>query len=132
MLSTSPAGASEIVARWSAREVLLSISDDGPGIPLDVLDALGEPYVTTRNPPRQTDQGTANAPGWALAFHCQDPAGAVGGDGNLKESSASGPRRDRDRHLAPPGVFESKRQAVQGWDAQAPRTLVAAHERGIS
>jgi hypothetical protein len=29
-------------------------------------------------------------------------------------------------------VFESKRQAVQGWDAQAPRTLVAAHERGIS
>jgi hypothetical protein len=25
-----------------------------------------------------------------------------------------------------------KRQAVQGWDAQAPRALVAAHERGIS
>jgi hypothetical protein len=32
----------------------------------------------------------------------------------------------------PRQVFEMKRQAVQGWDAQAPRALVAAHERGIS
>ncbi len=41
----------EIVARWSAQEVTLTITDDGAGIPLDVLDAVGEPY-TTRGTPR--------------------------------------------------------------------------------
>jgi len=38
----------EITARWSAREVVITIADDGSGVPPDVLDALGEPYITTR------------------------------------------------------------------------------------
>ena len=38
----------EITATWTAREVAISIADDGAGIPPPVLDALGEPYVTTR------------------------------------------------------------------------------------
>jgi two-component system sensor histidine kinase RegB len=38
----------EITATWSAREVVVAICDDGPGIPSLVLDALGEPYITTR------------------------------------------------------------------------------------
>jgi two-component system, sensor histidine kinase RegB len=28
--------------------VVIEIADDGPGVPADVMDALGEPYITTR------------------------------------------------------------------------------------
>jgi len=38
----------EIAARWSARHVVIEIADDGPGVSADVMDALGEPYITTR------------------------------------------------------------------------------------
>lgn len=38
----------DIEARWSNDHLRLSIRDDGPGISQDVIDRLGEPYVTTR------------------------------------------------------------------------------------
>ena len=38
----------EIAADWDVKEVTITISDDGPGFPPEVLDRLGEPYVTTR------------------------------------------------------------------------------------
>jgi two-component system sensor histidine kinase RegB len=44
----------EIKAAWSDREVAITIADDGPGVSPLVLDALGEPYITTR-PARQAD-----------------------------------------------------------------------------
>ncbi|MGH6814572.1 MAG: ActS/PrrB/RegB family redox-sensitive histidine kinase [Hyphomicrobiaceae bacterium] len=37
-----------ITARWTARDVVVTIADDGPGFALEVLEALGDPYVTTR------------------------------------------------------------------------------------
>ncbi len=37
-----------IRATWSALEVTIAIADDGPGFAPDVIDQLGEPYVTTR------------------------------------------------------------------------------------
>jgi two-component system sensor histidine kinase RegB len=37
-----------VEARWNADTVTLDIVDDGPGFPPDVMDRLGEPYVTTR------------------------------------------------------------------------------------
>jgi two-component system sensor histidine kinase RegB len=38
----------KIDATWTASAVTVSIADDGSGYPPDVLDRLGEPYVTTR------------------------------------------------------------------------------------
>jgi two-component system, sensor histidine kinase RegB len=38
----------EITARWSARDITITIADDGPGVPPDIMDALGDPYITTR------------------------------------------------------------------------------------
>jgi two-component system sensor histidine kinase RegB len=35
-------------ARWTDAAVAVSIADDGPGFSADVIDRLGEPYVTTR------------------------------------------------------------------------------------
>jgi two-component system sensor histidine kinase RegB len=46
----------EIKAAWSEQEVTITIADDGPGIAPMVLDALGEPYITTR-PARAADRG---------------------------------------------------------------------------
>jgi two-component system, sensor histidine kinase RegB len=37
-----------ISAYWSAQEVVIRILDDGPGFAPEVLNRLGEPYVTTR------------------------------------------------------------------------------------
>lgn len=38
----------EIAAAWSSDDVTVTIADDGPGIPPDIMDSLGEPYITTR------------------------------------------------------------------------------------
>ena len=58
----------EITATWSGREVVISIADDGPGVPPLVLDALGEPYVTTR-PSRRPGQSNDGEPsGMGLGF----------------------------------------------------------------
>ena len=58
----------EIKATWSAREVAVTIADDGPGISPLVIDALGEPYVTTR-PSRHADRARDGEPaGMGLGF----------------------------------------------------------------
>jgi two-component system sensor histidine kinase RegB len=38
----------EIGAEWNAATVAVTITDDGPGFPAEVMDNIGEPYVTTR------------------------------------------------------------------------------------
>jgi two-component system, sensor histidine kinase RegB len=58
----------EIKATWSARDVAITITDDGPGISPLVLDALGEPYVTTR-PARHAERTLDGQPhGMGLGF----------------------------------------------------------------
>jgi two-component system sensor histidine kinase RegB len=38
----------EINGEWSASDLVVTITDDGPGFPDEVMDNIGEPYVTTR------------------------------------------------------------------------------------
>jgi two-component system sensor histidine kinase RegB len=58
----------DITAQWSARDVVITIADDGPGVSPLVMDALGEPYITTRPAPR-TPQSKDGAPsGMGLGF----------------------------------------------------------------
>jgi two-component system sensor histidine kinase RegB len=58
----------EISATWSARDVVITIADDGPGVSPLVMEALGEPYITTRPAPH-TPQSTDGAPsGMGLGF----------------------------------------------------------------
>ena len=66
--SISPATRWRSSAAWSAREVTITIADDGQGIPPDVMDALGEPYITTR-PSRSGETGQdGEASGLGLGF----------------------------------------------------------------
>lgn len=37
-----------LTASWSADRFIITVSDDGPGFPADILSKLGEPYITTR------------------------------------------------------------------------------------
>ncbi len=48
MPSTSLVRSAEITASWDEEEVVITIRDDGPGFAPEVMDRLGEPYVTTR------------------------------------------------------------------------------------
>ncbi len=58
----------QITATWSARDVVITIADDGPGVSPLIMDALGEPYITTRPAPR-TPQSKDGAPsGMGLGF----------------------------------------------------------------
>lgn len=41
----------KIVARWSEADVVVEILDDGPGFAPNLLDRLGEPYVSSRAGP---------------------------------------------------------------------------------
>ena len=48
--SISPRERVEIAVRWSEQDVAVTISDDGPGFPPEILRRIGEPYVTSRAP----------------------------------------------------------------------------------
>src|SRR4051794_31200682 len=54
----------EIAVRWSEQEVAVTISDDGPGFPPEILSRIGEPYVTSRR--RAT--GDSEESGLGLGF----------------------------------------------------------------
>jgi two-component system sensor histidine kinase RegB len=58
----------DITARWDERELTIAIADDGPGFPPDVMDTLGEPYVTTRPSGALEASGEAEAAGLGLGF----------------------------------------------------------------
>ncbi|MEL7049161.1 MAG: ActS/PrrB/RegB family redox-sensitive histidine kinase, partial [Pseudomonadota bacterium] len=50
----------DVIANWDEDTVNLTISDDGPGFPNELMDSLGDPYVTTRSAAqarRRTDAG---------------------------------------------------------------------------
>jgi two-component system, sensor histidine kinase RegB len=58
----------EIVALWDEDEVSVTVADDGPGFSPEVMDTLGEPYVTTR-PSGQRAKGTqTEGSGLGLGF----------------------------------------------------------------
>jgi two-component system, sensor histidine kinase RegB len=54
-----------IDARWNRALVTVTITDDGPGFPAELMDTIGEPYVTTR---RLEDEGEEGHSGLGLGF----------------------------------------------------------------
>ncbi len=53
----------EVNAWWNKDTIELLISDDGPGIPPDILNRIGEPYLSRR---RNTDDGGSERRGLGL------------------------------------------------------------------
>jgi two-component system sensor histidine kinase RegB len=58
----------EIDARWSKDAVQIVIADDGAGFPPNVLEQLGEPFVTTRAAPGDGQEAPDEHIGMGLGF----------------------------------------------------------------
>ena len=50
-----------LIVVYTSRKIMLSIIDDGPGFSPDVIEKIGEPYVTTR-PRSAARDGHADEP----------------------------------------------------------------------
>jgi|LNFM01.1.fsa_nt_gb two-component system sensor histidine kinase RegB len=57
-----------ITASWTDREVEVTVADDGPGFSPDIIDTLGEPYVTTRQSGQRLGRSGSEASGLGLGF----------------------------------------------------------------
>jgi two-component system sensor histidine kinase RegB len=55
----------EVRSHWDPHEVVLTISDDGPGFAPEIMDRIGEPYVTSRN---RRDSQEGETGGLGLGF----------------------------------------------------------------
>jgi two-component system sensor histidine kinase RegB len=55
----------DIASEWTESEVAVTISDDGPGFAPDIIDRIGEPYVTSRG---QSAADGEDAGGFGLGF----------------------------------------------------------------
>lgn len=93
----------EIFAEWSATEVAVTISDDGPGFPSDVIGRVGDPYVTTRKDRRtKTDEGSGLGLGLFIAKTLLERSGAT-----VKTANKSQPRHGATISITwPRAVFE--------------------------
>ena len=58
----------DISASWDDREVEVVVTDDGPGFAADIIDTLGEPYVTTRATGQRLGRSGKEASGLGLGF----------------------------------------------------------------
>jgi two-component system, sensor histidine kinase RegB len=56
----------EVAASWSGDDVAVTIIDDGPGFAPEIMERIGEPYVTSRQRERQQVDGEAS--GLGLGF----------------------------------------------------------------
>ena len=57
----------EVTAEWDASSVTVTITDDGPGFRPEIIDNLGEPYVTTRFSGTKKRAGSSGS-GMGLGF----------------------------------------------------------------
>jgi two-component system sensor histidine kinase RegB len=58
----------EVTATWSAGGLVVIIADDGPGFPAEIMDNIGEPYVTTRPAEREDGVLDEDSTGLGLGF----------------------------------------------------------------
>jgi two-component system sensor histidine kinase RegB len=61
----------EVTAFWSGQEVAVTIADDGPGFAPEIMERIGDPYVTSRGRRHHAAAGGADEPqasGLGLGF----------------------------------------------------------------
>jgi two-component system sensor histidine kinase RegB len=67
----------EIAVRWSEQDVAVTISDDGPGFPPEILSRIGEPYVTSRRRPAGDSEEGGLGLGFFIAKTLLERSGAT-------------------------------------------------------
>ena len=56
-----------VAAEWSSEDVSVTITDDGPGFSPEIMDRIGDPYVTSRRQ-RRMNVGSEGGGGLGLGF----------------------------------------------------------------
>jgi two-component system sensor histidine kinase RegB len=62
---------SEIVlidVTWDEKYIRIMVGDDGDGYPFDLLDRLGDPFISTRNKPQHADETSDAYQGMGLGL----------------------------------------------------------------
>jgi two-component system, sensor histidine kinase RegB len=99
----------QLTARWNGSDVYFTISDDGPGFAPEMMDSIGEPYVTSRRYEDKSDQGHSGLGlGLFIAKTLLERSGAT-----VTFSNLSPPRRGANVQISwprsafelPPGAF---------------------------
>ena len=69
----------EVAARWTEQDVAVTISDDGPGFSPEIMDRVGEPYITSRGRSRTSIAGemTGLGLGFFIAKTLLERSGAM-------------------------------------------------------
>jgi two-component system sensor histidine kinase RegB len=68
----------EVVADWDEDDVVITIRDDGPGFAPEIMDRLGEPYVTSRrHRPKEEGEETGLGLGFFIAKTLLERSGAT-------------------------------------------------------
>ena len=67
----------EIAVRWSEADVAVTISDDGPGFPPEILRRIGEPYVTSRRRTGTESEESGLGLGFFIAKTLLERSGAI-------------------------------------------------------
>ncbi|MBI1204888.1 MAG: ActS/PrrB/RegB family redox-sensitive histidine kinase [Rhodopseudomonas sp.] len=69
----------DVAVRWDDETVEIAIGDDGPGFASDILDRIGEPYVTSRRrkPNDDDDEPTGLGLGFFIAKTLLERSGAA-------------------------------------------------------
>jgi two-component system sensor histidine kinase RegB len=66
----------DVIAEWDEDQIVIMITDDGPGFPPGVLGRLGEPYVTTRPASDEDDERHGLGLGFFIAKTLLERSGA--------------------------------------------------------
>ncbi len=101
---------------WSAETVAVTIEDDGPGFGADVLNRIGEPYVTSRSGSHgaKSEEGSGLGLGMFIAKTLLERSGGSVNAGNRPEAGAGA----RLVVIWPRGAFQRRAQPAE--DATPP------------
>ena len=99
--STSRSGTVEVAADWIDDDVSVTITDDGPGFAPEIMDRIGDPYVTSRRQRRMNVGQRGRRRAGARLLHRQDAARTRRRHAGIREPHRAGARRRRAGALGP-------------------------------
>lgn len=117
----------EISAEWDGQTVTAVIADDGPGFKPDVIENLGEPYVTTRGSDRKERKSGGKVSGLGLGFFIAKTLLERSGARLHLENRVAPEHGAIVRVVWPRAAFESSSETK---DAQIPRPSLRGEPPG--
>jgi two-component system, sensor histidine kinase RegB len=104
-----------ITARWSESRVVVTLTDDGPGFAPDLIDTLGEPYVTTRSSRTRAAKEDGKPSGLGLGFFIAKTLLERSGADLTLQNRSGGERGALVRISWPRAAYEPERVADGNW-----------------